>query len=105
MSKSRPIFAMPYCIAMLYVWIAGEVEFPEFIQIMTMTKEAEEAASFWGDLLPHAKQTEGVFCILITDNSAPLSKDPMPYCSSREARLFDCLSVTKQSPAAGALEP
>ena len=26
----------------------GEVELPEFIQIMTMTREAEQEASFWG---------------------------------------------------------
>ena len=28
---------------------AGEVELPEFFQIMTMTREAEAEATFWGD--------------------------------------------------------
>lgn len=34
---------------------AGEVELPEFIQIMTKTREAEQEASFWGYDAPKHK--------------------------------------------------
>ena len=40
---------------------SGEVELPEFIQIMTMTREAEQEAQFWGDKSPrHARGDEAV---------------------------------------------
>ncbi len=40
----------------------GEVELPEFIQIMTLTREAEQEASFWGDKSPrrHSQGGEAV---------------------------------------------
>ncbi|KAL0050838.1 hypothetical protein WJX82_008106 [Trebouxia sp. C0006] len=37
---------------------SGEVELPEFIQIMTMTREAEQEATFWGDRTPR-KHSQG----------------------------------------------
>ncbi|KAL0032233.1 hypothetical protein WJX77_012343 [Trebouxia sp. C0004] len=41
---------------------SGEVELPEFIQIMTMTREAEQEATFWGDRTPrkHSQGDEAV---------------------------------------------
>lgn len=40
--------------------VTGEVELPEFIQIMTMTREAEQEAHFWGDSPRHARGDEAV---------------------------------------------
>lgn len=37
---------------------AGEVELPEFIQIMTMTRELEQAAAFWGDKSPRLARND-----------------------------------------------
>ncbi|DBA83475.1 TPA: hypothetical protein ACH3X2_006406 [Trebouxia sp. C0005] len=47
---------------------SGEVELPEFIQIMTMTREAEQEATFWGDKTPqkHSRGDEAVPLHLLT---------------------------------------
>lgn len=49
-------------------YLAGEVELPEFIQIMTMTREAEQEATFWGDKTPqkHSRGDEAVPLHLLT---------------------------------------
>ena len=39
----------PCCSSRCCCTAAGEVELPEFFQIMTMTREAEAEATFWGD--------------------------------------------------------
>ncbi len=43
-------------------YLVGEVELPEFIQIMTMTREAEQEATFWGNRTPrkHSQGDEAV---------------------------------------------
>ena len=75
---------------------AGEVELPEFFQIMTMTKEAEAEATFWGDdfgadesiselfksteLEETAPSRSGQDCVLETCRSQVLAARGAPQC-------------------------
>ncbi len=59
---SLPVAILSLSSSKIPAYLVGEVELPEFIQIMTMTREAEQEATFWGDRTPrkHSQGDEAV---------------------------------------------
>ena len=71
---------------------AGEVELPEFFQIMTMTKEAEAEATFWGDDFGADESISELFTSTELEETAP----------SKSGQ--DCVLETCRSLSAGCQE-
>ena len=65
---------------------AGEVELPEFFQIMTMTREAEAEATFWGDDFGGDESISESSKFAMLEERAPFPKYPMSV-SWRSAHL------------------